>query len=239
LPPNVVSEGYECCTNGQFGNAIQFAGSARQLTNVTVTLSDWAYQSAYPGFGNASGFTVPLTLNLYILNGDGSVGALIASRTIDPLILWRPEPDAGTPGSACSVGDTGYTVSGNCYHGLAQNETFDFSGVTVPDQIVFGLAFDTETYGASPTGVHGPYDSLNFGLSTVDPTIGSDVYAGDVYRDGTYQRSCGTPGTFGQDCGWSPYIPAAEFDATVPEPATSAILCFALVALIAKRRRTA
>src|SRR5690242_2786289 len=105
LPPNVVSEGYECCTRGQVGDQITFAGTQRQLGTVTVTMSNWAYQSAYPGFGDASGYTVPLTLNLYNTGSGGNVGSLIASRSIDALISWRPEP------TGCDT-QQGYLVGG-------------------------------------------------------------------------------------------------------------------------------
>jgi len=32
-------------------------------------------------------------------------------------------------------------------------------GLVVPQQFIYGLAFNTETWGANPTGVDGPYDS--------------------------------------------------------------------------------
>jgi hypothetical protein len=32
--------------------------------------------------------------------------------------------------------------------------------VTVPDDLVFGIAYDTQDYGSAPYGVAGPYNSL-------------------------------------------------------------------------------
>jgi hypothetical protein len=44
---------------------------------------------------------------------------------------------------------------------------FDFTGTTVPNSLIYGLAFNTETWGANPIGTSGPYNSLNFGLDDV------------------------------------------------------------------------
>jgi len=234
LPTNVTSLGYECCEVNEFGNEVGFSGTARQLTDVTVTMSNWAYQSVYPGFGTATGFTVPLTLNLYNAGAGGAVGSLIATDTINAFIQWRPEPDG------CSgVGSTTFTGSGGCFNGLAENVTFDFTGVTVPDQVIYGLAFNTYSYGAAPTGVQGPYDSLNFGLTTTSPSVGTNVVPGtlDINAAGPYPVTSATPGTFGPDTNWAPYSPAIEFDATVPEPATFSVLAIGLAGLAAARRR--
>ena len=162
LPPNVVSLGYEATSTSEFGDLIQFASGSRSLTSVDVTMSNWALESTYEPVGTSTGYSVPLTLTLYNVDNSGStpaVGSAIATRTIDPTILWRPEATASCGGTTWLASD------GNCYNGLAQNVAFDFSGVTVPDQIIFGLSFNTETYGSNPTGTAGPYNSLNFGLT--------------------------------------------------------------------------
>jgi len=45
LPGNLPSLGYQATQTTEFGDRIQFAGTARHLTTVTVTLSDWAKYS--------------------------------------------------------------------------------------------------------------------------------------------------------------------------------------------------
>ena len=244
LPPNVVSEPYEAVQSYEFGNLIGFAGTARSLTDVVVAMSNWAYESNWPGVGTAAGFDVPLTLNLYNVGSNNSVGSLIASDTVDALIPWRPEPD---PTDCPTNAFMPYRANGQCYNGSLSTVTFDFTGTVVPNSIIYGLEFNTTDYGLSPTVVAGPYDSLNVALSSTAPSVGSNPLPGAAYFESITASQygdggAGGVGTFRLDpTGWAPYSGAIQFEAAVPEPDTTAYLSVYLlmglgVALVARRQ---
>lgn len=221
LPPNVVSLGFQATQTAELGDYVGFAGSDRILNSVTVTMSDWAMHSTYPTM-DVAGFTHPITLNIYAVNhtDDGpEVGAVLATQEQTFLIPWRPEPDPACEGSAWQASD------GQCYNGLAFNITFDLSALqlTLPSEIIYGIAYNTNTWGYEPINAHGPYESLNVGLADMPPSVGSDVEPGALfwntntannYADG----GAGGTDTFRRDTGWLPYTPAVKFTATNPPP---------------------
>ena len=223
---NVPSLGYQATSTREFGDHVQFAGTYRDLSTVTVQMSNWAKYSDWSGSYGAGGYSVPITLNLYnVLNplSSPSVSSLIATQTINPTIVWRPEDSVGCPAGKFLGSDS------LCYSGLAQLIQFDFSGTTVPEDVIFGLTFNTQSYGAVPTGVGGPYNSLNFGLSNTPPTVGTDVNPDVAFWNTSFAGflTSGVAGVFGPDTAWAPYTPAITF-AAVPEPAT--LLLFATAA---------
>jgi hypothetical protein len=239
-PYNLPSLGYQATQTAELGDLIQFEGGAASLTGATFLMSDWALASTYES--SESGYDFPITLNLYSVDdssGTAQPGAIIASFTETFLIPWRPEADPTCPG-----GTAWRAADGNCYNGYAFPITFDLGGVNVPSEIIFGIAFNTTTWGYSPTGESGPYDSLNVGLNDAsDPTAGSrplpdtlywNTMSAGYYADG----GAGGVGVFRQDSNWSPYKVAAAFnaDAPAPEPGSLTLLAGGLVFLIGVRR---
>ena len=236
LPGNVPSLGYQANQTAEFGDLIQFAPGPRNLTSATVTMSDWAKKSDWLTVGTAAGFDHLLTLNVYNVGPGNTVGSLIGSDTIDAFVPWRPEDDP-----SCGIGG-GWGSS--CFSGLAFQVAFDFSGLLVPDQVIYGLAFNTNTWGYNPIGLPGPYESLNFGLSTVGASVGSDPLPGTAYWNTKTAANytdggAGGVGTFRQDTGWAPYTGAIDFSATVPEPSGIILLGTLVGALGLLRRRRA
>src|SRR4051794_12815324 len=102
LPGNLPSEGPEAYAFTEFGDEVQFAGSARLLKNVTVTLSSWACQQGHwyddtCVTQKGAKFALPITFNIYTpaTNGGGvpTAGALIASTTQTFSVPYRPSAD--------------------------------------------------------------------------------------------------------------------------------------------------
>lgn len=233
LPGNYASLGYQATSTQEFGQLIQFGAGSRSLTTVTLGMSDWAKHSDYASM-SAAGYNVPLTLNLYGVGAGNTVGSVIATRTIDALIPWRPEASLG-----CSNG-AWMDANGDCFNGMAFTVAFDFSGVVVPDSIIYGLAYNTQTHGYTPTGVAGPVDSLNFGLPAAAATVGSNPLPDTAYANSTWagfytDGGAGGLGTFRQDTGWTGYVGAATFEA--PEPASLALFGLGLASLALRRRK--
>ena len=112
------------------------------------------------------------------------------------------------------------------YNGFAFTVTFDMTSLNIGigGPLIWGLAFNTKTDGANPYGIGGPHNSLNVGLATTGPSVGSNPYPDSAiwntstpgnYADG----GASGVGTFRFDTNWSPFIIAADFEA-IPEPGT-------------------
>jgi hypothetical protein len=250
LPPNVPSLGYQATQTSEFGDLIQFDGTSRTLSRVTVTMSDWALASDWPSFPGSSGPTWnhPLTLNLYNVDNSGpnpAPGTLIATRTQTFAIPWRPPADPTCPG-----GTAWRASDGNCYSGFAFTVVFDFTGTLVPNQIIYGLAYNTQTWGYNPIGSPGPYESLNFGLAQLPPSVGSNPFPDTAYWNTQTPSNyadggAGGVGTFRRDTNWTPFSGAVTFEtqalAEVPTLSPLALwalaFTFALIAVMKLRRR--
>lgn len=215
LPSNYGSLGFEATSTSALGDKISFAaGTGRNLKQVAVTLSSWACESGdwttqcvtTPG----ATFTHPLTFNIYSVAADGTAGTLLGSRTQTFTIPYRPSADP-----TCVGGQAWRDTDGACWNGYNYVVVFDFTGVTVPDTIIYSVAYDTQHYGASPTGVNGAYDSLNVGLNdeTSAPYVGIDLNTDELYWDTTYP---GYTAGLKADSNWDPYTVAATFTAVSP-----------------------
>ncbi len=233
LAGSYPSVGFQATQTSEFGDRVTFGGTARDLSSARFTMVNWAKYEDYNVGGQyydngqwaGNGFTHSFTLNLYQAGTGTSHGALIASVTQSHFIAYRP---------------TGWG-----FNGYAQNIDFDLSslGITVPESIVWGLAYSTETYGASPLGANGPYNSLNMGLNSAGDggvTVGStdldrlfwDTSTAGWYTDGGAAGS----GIFREDWAWTGYNPMASFEA-VPGPGALALLGMA-GAFGSRRRRS-
>jgi hypothetical protein len=243
MPGGFTSLGYQATSTDEFGDHIQFALSGKVLDTVTVSMTNWACGNDFKKVDGAwvkdrasstpcattpgDGFDHDLTLNFYTVDTTSGVpqpGTLIDSKTITALMYYRPSADADN----CPGTDKWYSqADAACYNGYAFNVDFDFSGenLVLPDEIIFGLAYNTQTHGATPLGVAGPYNSLNFSLANVAvaPTTGTNLDPDDAFWDTTYP---GYSDTFLRDTDWSPYTPVIRFTTVLDEtgPVTSSVV---------------
>jgi hypothetical protein len=217
LPPNVRSLGFQATQTSEFGDNVFLGGTHRRAYSVTVTMSDWAKHSTYPTM-SAAGWTHPITLNIYSVNHSGpnpALGSLLGTVTQTFQIPWRPESNP------LCTGDRWLASDNLCYSGIAFKITFDLRSLnlTLPNDLIYGVAYNTNTWGYQPIGQPGPYESLNVGLATaMPPTVGIDVESDAVfwntatpsnYTDG----GAGGVGIFRRDTAWTPDSPAVQINA--------------------------
>ncbi len=226
-PGNVQSLAFQATSASEFGGQIQFAGTATN-PKVTVGLSSWACQSGSATDGSCvttpgATFPVPITLNIYRVGAENSVGSKIVTLTQNFAVPYRPSAN----NTKCA-GNGGWFKAGSCFHGLLTKISFAKLGtakapLTLPEKVIVSIAFNTFTHGYEPTGVEGPYDSLNFALTEpanegeeVKPSVGTDPVPADAYYNTTYgpfycDGGAGGTGTFRLDSGcWTGEQPLIE-----------------------------
>jgi hypothetical protein len=198
IPPSLVSQPFQAQQTSEFGDYISLSpGTGRHAVRATVVMVTWAL-AANPHF--------PITLNLYSVSG--SVLANIGHVTQSFDLPARPAADP-----SCSGGR--WLASDGCHNGYAVPISFDLSGITLPDSFAYGIAYNTQTYGVTPIGADGPWNSLNVGLigdgstaSSTTPSVGSDPNPDALLRD--WVTSGHAPGLV-SETGWTGYAPAVEF----------------------------
>jgi hypothetical protein len=186
LPGNVPSEAFEATSTSQFGGEVQLAGPTLNSTKVTIAMSSWACQSGGAEDGtcvSASGakFEWPVTLHIYAAGTGDTVGTQIASLTKTFKMPYRPSANA----TKCA-GNGGWFKQGSCFHGKLFKIAFALKGTSIPSKAIVSVSFNTTDYGAAPTHVPGPYDSLNFGGFEGAPSVGSDPQPQSDYTDSTW-----------------------------------------------------
>jgi hypothetical protein len=207
-----ASEAFEATGTREFGDEVTLAetapvGMARFLDSVTVLFASYGCNSGHWNTGDCvtdpqakPTFIVDVTASIYSV--EDCVNPMIAcpvqprlvSVTQTLTIPYRPSAD----NVQCTGGDTGKwfnPVSGKCQNSVSVLRTFDFTklvpAVTLPDNVIWTVAFSTSDYGPNPTGPCPsepggcPWDSFNVGAQTFDgaPYIGTDVDPGAAFVD--------------------------------------------------------
>jgi len=232
---NYPSVGYEATSTSEYGGQVSFDGTARENPTVTVLMSSWGCESGGWNTGDCvttpgATFSEPITLNVYNVGPGGSIGSLVTSKTATFNIQYRPSADT----THCT-GGTWYSATDNtCYNGYATPISFNLSGVTLPDNVIISVAYNTTHYGYSPIGESAAcyhesggcgYDSLNVAVA-YPPSLGtvsnpSDEYLNSSWAGAYCDSGSGGTGTFRIDHGClSPDQPMFKVEAGIAMPTT-------------------
>ncbi|CAN5431968.1 hypothetical protein BH10ACT3_BH10ACT3_04360 [soil metagenome] len=221
------SLGYAATSTKELGDLVQLDGTARKLTSAKLTLVTWAYQSApinsawctnhQLNCDALTGWDQPVKVTIYAAGGTNAaptLGAVLGTATATVRVPWRPEPDPDCPENRWKDAD------GVCNNGLAFEADVNFaSSFTAPDEVIFGISYNTTNYGATPYGgPGGPYDSLNVALSDSD-FVGNDKQPNIAFWNTSFpgfytDGGAAGVGIFRADTGWAGQEPMIELYAT-------------------------
>jgi lamin tail-like protein len=242
LPGNVASYSYESWGVAEAGDIISFEPDGpKTLLNAKVVLSVWACQV---GTGWAQENTVPcvttpgstfeqeIVLSIYDPNDDMT---MIDSRMQTFNIPFRPSSNPDCPDTV-----NGHGYGPDCFLGLAHTITFDLDGgltpggMEVPNEIVYGVAWNTSDYGYQPRGTGAacaavqyagcPYDLLNLGVEgTAPPAVGTDEAPEGIFQWSTFASAYCDGGEGGvwvfrlDDGCWGGFNPLVQFNVFVAD----------------------
>jgi RTX calcium-binding nonapeptide repeat (4 copies) len=237
LPDNVVSYSYESFGVAEAGDQISFSTNGNQtLDNAKVVVSSWACEN---GTGWAAtntvpcvttpGSTFPVPITLYIYDPNDDPMSLIDTTMQTFNIPFRPSASEG-----CEPTVNGHGWGQDCLLGLAHIITFDLTGVVVPDEIVYGVAWNTASFGYDPIGngaecgavQYAGCDSslLNLGIEgTAPPATGTDELPDGAWQNAAFAGSYCDGGTAGinvfrlDDGCWDGFNPLVRFSRFVAE----------------------
>jgi hypothetical protein len=196
-----ASLGFEGNATSEFGDEVGLAaGTGRTLVSlrvlfVSLACSDSGHWFTGDCVTSLATFDHPITANIYAdCSGTPCPGAPLATVTQTQAIPYRPSADP----AHCSTSGKWFNPSniispaGACQNGISTVLTFTFAPVTLPDQVLWTVAFNTTHYGAMPIGEGAAcfssapgcaYDSLNVGATTYTgaPYAGTDIDPNGVF----------------------------------------------------------
>ena len=170
LPLSYSSLSFSAQNVNALGNYVRLGGNARKAESCGVILVNWARAAQYPALAavNPAGYLHPITITLYAVGPDMQFEFLTdVTRTV--LVPWRPE----------------LLPNGQPYpfNGTAFRIDLDFpQGITLPEQVLVMVDYNTEASGFDPIGIPGPYNQLNVALGGTIPSVGTDLNADVVLR---------------------------------------------------------
>lgn len=220
LPGNFASIGFAATQTSEYGGQVELAGAARKHPVVTVAMSAWACQEGSWSVGETcktpkakKKFHWPLTLSVYSVGPEGSVGTKLTSVTHTFGMPYRPSTspvctEAGDEGAWFDASAPGTETIEKCFHGLAFTVAFHVKLKTVPSNVILSVAYNTTNYGATPQGIRACdtkpegcyYDALN--VADVEPaeaglTVGTDPTEDQYVNSQNPEMYCGSTESLG------------------------------------------
>ena len=199
FPGNLPSWGFQATQTSEFGGQVHLAGSDRKNPTVTVTMSSWACVTGTWNGNNCATpkgrkFGWPVTISLYQVGPENSVGPLIAKASKRFKMPYRPSASPECTGEF--AGEWYSVASASCFNGRAFKIKLGLKVAKLPENVIIGVAYNTTTYGAEPQGTQPcssssagcPYDSLNVAIREAGeggPSVGSDPAPADDYVNST------------------------------------------------------
>lgn len=222
LPGNLPSVGFQATSTSEFGGLVEFAATQRREPAVTVVMSVWACEfGSGATCATVSGATFPqqITLNIYNVNAitNEPEGAPISTTQQTFQIPYRPTENKKCPGSPEGKG-----WGKECFKGKTYAIVFHPTEVTLPAKAILSVAYNTQSYGAKPTGVEGPYNSLNVAVTDGEAppslSVGKDPLPEYAYANSQWgaiyePEPHGVVGTFSLANGWTGYQPTFKVTA--------------------------
>lgn len=218
LPGNFASLGNEAYSMKEYGGEVEFAGAARKNPRVTVVMSAWGcqsggvYQDTCATPKPSKKFKWPITLNIYDVEADGTVGAKVGpSITKSFAMPYRPTEDDTECVAKGYAAGTWYDAATNaCYHGMAFPITFKPVHVELRRREIITVSYNTSTHGPSPIGAAACsstsegcyYDSLNVAIAEPSEktlTVGAQPASANYVNSTFSEMFCegGVAGTLG------------------------------------------
>lgn len=204
-PVAVPSYSFESDGFAQLGGAVEFAGTSRRNASVRAGMSTYACESGVytgsPECVTAKGghFEYPITLNVNAVGPQNSVGTLIASVTKTFKIPYRPSQN-NTKCTGSKVGAWYSALAKQCYNSKFFRITFPLGKITLPNEVILSVAYNTSDFGSEPqrpkpcnsSSAQCPYDLINVGITdeknppATVPTVGTDPLPEDAYQNNHY-----------------------------------------------------
>lgn len=223
LPINVPSLGIEATSTTQFGNYIELNTTESEvyLSSVAFILSSQTAHSDFPGYNATTNATLnelgylwnitALFFNVDMTNASyPTIKNLLFKQTSEFFIPWRPENNASCPNPEYLGPDD------LCHSGVAfvAELIFTAGAALVTNVLVVGVSWNTQHYGFLPTNMPGPSASLNVGVVSSFPTVGTYLIENTAFVNSsdpnTYNDDGGQLGVYRINYGWSPYLSAVR-----------------------------